>query len=219
MVNVKLRLVATEGYIVNAQHIKHDQAKQSKQVVSLFLFLEILIKGQVGGDRNLRRPRTKRRRQLLAKIFLFRVPTRTRDRVHGETVVGGGLRAMIHMAGRSHLRRSKDIEEAGGRSDAGRRETSGTRKAPREAILSILWRGGRLTDGPRNTCLGQISRQLVHFLLLSFVLQVQELHIFFEPTPLLTHVFDVLTLLLELIQNSQHMITKATSVGLTSWDL
>ena len=49
MVNVKLRLVATEGYIVNAQHIKHDQAKQSKQVVSLFLFLEILIKGQVGG--------------------------------------------------------------------------------------------------------------------------------------------------------------------------
>ena len=49
MVNVKLRLVATEGYIVNAQHIKHDQAKQSKQVVSLFLFLEILIKGQVAG--------------------------------------------------------------------------------------------------------------------------------------------------------------------------
>lgn len=218
MVNVKLRLVATKGYIVNAKHINHDQAKQSNRLCPCFCFWKFSSKGRLG-DRNLRRPRTKRRRQLLAKIFLFRVPTRTRDRVHGETVVGGGLRAMIHMAGRSHLRRSKDIEEAGGRSDAGRRETSGTRKAPREAILSILWRGGRLTDGPRNTCLGQISRQLVHFLLLSFVLQVQELHIFFEPTPLLTHVFDVLTLLLELIQNSQHMITKATSVGLTSWDL
>lgn len=201
-------------------HNTSNMTKQNSQTGCVLVSVSGNSHQRAGcGDRNLRRPRTKRRRQLLAKIFLFRVPTRTRDRVHGETVVGGGLRAVIHLAGRSHLRRSKDIEEAGGRSDAGRRETSGTRKAPREAILSILWRGGRLTDGPRNTCLGQISRQLVHFLLLSFVLQVQELHIFFEPTPLLTHVFDVLTLLLELIQNSQHMITKATSVGLTSWDL
>ena len=218
MVNVKLRLVATEGYIVNAKHIKHDQAKQSNRLCSCFCFWKFSSTGRLG-DRNLRRPRTKRRRQLLAKIFLFRVPTRTRDRVHGETVVGGGLRAVIHMAGRSHLRRSKDVEEARGRSDAGRRKTSGTRKAPREAILSILGRRGRLTDGPRNTCLGQISRQLVHFLLLSFVLQVQELHVFFEPTPLLTHVFDVLTLLLELMQTSQHTTTKAMSGGLTSWVL
>lgn len=91
--------------------------------------------------------------------------------MHRETV-GGGLRAVIHLAGRSHLRRGKNVEEAGGRSDAGSRETSGTREATGEAIFTILWRSGRLTDRPRNTCLGQVSRQLVHFLLLSFVLQV-----------------------------------------------
>lgn len=136
-----------------------------------------------------------------------------------ETVVGGGLRAVIHLAGRSHLRRSKNVEKAGRRRDAGRRETSGTRKAPRKAILPILWRGGRLTDGPRNTCLGQVSRQLVHFQLLPFVLEIQELHIFFKPTSLLTHVFDVLTFLLELIQKSQHEKMDEMGVRLTSWDL
>lgn len=190
---------------MNAEHIKQVTQQNSQTACVLVSVSGNSHERKAGGDKkmnikHLRRSRTERRRQLLAKIFLFRVPTRARDRVHGETIVGGGLRAVIHLAGRSHLRRSKDVEEAGGRSNTGRRETSGTRKAPCEAILPILWRSGRLTDRPRNTCLGQISCQLIHFLFLSFVLQVQELHIFFKSTSLLTHVFDVLTLLLELIQ-------------------
>lgn len=46
--------------------------------------------------------------------------------------------------------------------------------------------------------MGKITRQLIHFLLLLFVLEIQQLHVRLEPFLLFPHVLDVLALLLEL---------------------
>lgn len=64
----------------------------------------------------------------------------------------------------------------------------------------MLRRGRRLTHRPGEASLRQISSQLVHFNLLLLVLHIQQLHVFFEAPFLLSHVFDMLTLFLELVR-------------------
>jgi hypothetical protein len=47
--------------------------------------------------------------------------------------------------------------------------------------------------------MGKITRQLIHFQLLLFMLEIQQLHIRLESFLLFPHVLDVLALLLELV--------------------
>jgi hypothetical protein len=62
----------------------------------------------------------------------------------------------------------------------------------------MLRRGRRLTHWPGEASLRQIPSKLVHFNLLLLMLHIQQLHVFFEAPFLFPHVFDMLTLLLEL---------------------
>ena len=62
----------------------------------------------------------------------------------------------------------------------------------------MLRRGRRLTHWPRETSLGQIASELIHFDLFLLVLHIQQLHVFFEAPFLFSHVLDMLTLLLKL---------------------
>jgi hypothetical protein len=65
----------------------------------------------------------------------------------------------------------------------------------------MLRRGRGLTPHwPREASLGQVASKLIHFNLFLLVLHIQQLHVFFETPFLLSHVFDMLTLLLKLVK-------------------
>lgn len=152
------------------------------------------------GNIDSRRPRAEGSSRFLAKVLLLRVSARARHGMHREAAGGSGHRRGIHLArGRGDVgRRSEGVEEAGGRSDARGRESGWAREGTREASVTILRRSCGLAARARYAGPGQVSRQLVHLLLLPLVLQVQELHVFFESPFLLPHVLDVLALLLKL---------------------
>jgi hypothetical protein len=119
--------------------------------------------------------------------------------MHREPIGGSLGGAVIDLSGWAcHLRRGEDIEEARRRGDAGSGESSWTSEATRESILTILWRSRGLADWARETSLCQILGDLVHLHFLSFMLEVQHLHILLKPATLFAHVLDMLTLLLEL---------------------
>lgn len=105
---------------------------------------------------------------------------------------------------RCNLRRCEDVEEAGRGGHARGREASWASECTSEASFTVLWGGSRLADGSRQPSFGQVPGQLIHLLLLFLVLHIQQLHIFFEPSPLLPHILYMLTFLLELEQSQNH---------------
>lgn len=76
----------------------------------------------------------------------------------------------------------------------------------------------------------QITRQLVHFLLLLLVLEIQQLHVRLESFLLFPHVLDMLALFLKLVGYVRDVyvqlrklchvyINMYVALELTSWDL
>ena len=66
--------------------------------------------------------------------------------------------------------------------------------------------------------MGKIAGQLVNFLSFSFMLQVQQLHVSLESFPLLAHVFNVLSFLLNLytkesVYREEHVGEQAYQLG------
>lgn len=108
---------------------------------------------------------------------------------------------------RCNLRRCEDVEEAGRGCHARGRETRWASECTSEAIFTVLRGSGGLADWSRQPSFGQVPGQLIHLLLLFLVLHVQQLHVFFESSPLLPHILYMLTFLFELEQ-SQNQYTK-----------